>query len=774
MGKLESLGLGTSSASRTPLGLKTALDRQTKEEPQIPLDGIRRSAWSGLLPLESSCDAVRPLASLAPVVTPSPTASRPPVNSGSTANDLVLGLKEAPRGVLRAASEVVKTIAEHPVASIATAGGLVVASLASPFVGTLVVGLGIALGASVTAFSAFQAFKASSAARSPEEHAKAQSKWGDAWGEAAFNGLLLGGPAAAGKLLRGRLTVLAEDLRMPEVPADTTTAMERMSAAIKRLVEQPGFLSNVLDQLHGAGRDALLADLASVALMFPKSSAKAIVMTLASEAFQQADTVRRRVMLLEALGVVALKASQVSANATGMSPELSAALKATRARLTPMSSETLRSILGAPVAGTSDTYVIGGVPYRLGESLGVASIGEAFEATNTLTGKSVVIKLRKPSATAEQVNSEFAFLQAVASKVGSRLEIQPEQLKYITENLEAFRAGIIDELDYANEARNAAGFAKAYGKSYDGIDVLHVEDARGILVMKRAEGIPFTQIDRLGPVERKEAMLAYSKAVIDQIFSGYFHADPQAGNVFWNSATKRIQFIDMGALSTLTIADRVRLGEQILVTFSRSPEGMARFYLANARKVTSTLPKDELYAQLVAALRDEMGSSPAEFGALAARLQKRCQELGVWPTESGLWLQKTLLTMRNVMDYDLRDSLMRFILGRLMREVATVLRTTPGDVRQALVNVARAVGQHPKDFARSVAYAIELAPSDFAGVPSFVIRAVYAMGDVPQGVRVAMASTAPWASPPPSQPVKLAPLKLASTAGYMRLTDLDL
>jgi hypothetical protein len=184
-------------------------------------------------------------------------------------------------------------------------------------------------------------------------------------------------------------------------------------------------------------------------------------------------------------------------------------------------------------------------------------------------------------------------------------------------------------------------------------------------------------------------------------------------------------------MASLEPKDKVRLAENLLVTMSGNPEALARIYLREAQTVTSTLPRPQLEKELAAELGQVVSKYSTDFKTLSFELNRVAEAKGVWPNPQGVWLNKTLLTVRNLVDSGVADELMRFMVSQVMRALGEMVVKAPAQSRESLINVAQAIGKNPGHFASSVVNLMELHPQDFRGLPPALVREVYALAELP-------------------------------------------
>lgn len=179
-----------------------------------------------------------------------------------------------------------------------------------------------------------------------------------------------------------------------------------------------------------------------------------------------------------------------------------------------------------------------------------ASIGQVHAAT-LLDGRTVVVKLRRPGATAA-VEQDLAVLgllaRAIARVPGALRRVD------VVGFVEQFAATIRGELDYVAEGHNAdRARADLAGLPVHVPGVVWEATTRGVLTLERIEGVKIDDLaglDRIG-VDRPALARTLAYVYLSMVFShGFFHADPHPGNLFVEPAG-RLAIVDFGMVGTV-------------------------------------------------------------------------------------------------------------------------------------------------------------------------------------------------------------------------------
>ncbi len=670
--------------------------------------------------------------------------SVPASDAGRVAYVLGHGVLHAPEGVAHSLEKMAGAIVHHPLAS----GAVLVGTMLAPApVATVLIGAGTAMAGYGIGRSIYRAIETASSASDPAALRKAVDQAGDAYGDTLVNAAMIGLPLLAGNRVSARAGALIEralsDAKAAPAPAATPSVPTGavfgwLKQAIQGPIDDlPADLRGMVEELGPEKQKSLLGlvmkpdllagskvDAAALAARSTGADAgtTAVGQLFTNERFLAASAEGRVAMLLDAMGPGFTKLAQVYGSADTLPPGLSDVLKVSRSQMPEMPREALDALLSQEPQTPEDVargiYRIGGVRYQLGKVLGVASIGEVRQATDLETGRTVVIKLRKPSATPASVEQEFRFMRSLVDNYAKYSGLSADEKLQTEQYLDNFRKGVLEELDLRGEASNAARFAKTYEHAgFSGVDVRHVSPNGDVLVMNQAEGIPLTKIDSLPVAEQQEARMAYLRSMFRQIFGGYFHADPHPGNVFWNPSTKRIQYIDMGAMGEFTGPQQLEMSELLLSLLSCNPDAVAQLMIRNADRITSTVPPAELQARLSQALSSYFAQAGkgSTLTKQAVDVFKICQDLGVWPKDNGFWFNKTMFTVASNLDPVTSQRYMAELMPYLGSSVVSNLTSHPGQTLETVVNVARAARKNPGDFLGSVAVMANATPESVSG-----------------------------------------------------------
>ncbi|HYG09666.1 MAG TPA: AarF/ABC1/UbiB kinase family protein [Pyrinomonadaceae bacterium] len=205
-----------------------------------------------------------------------------------------------------------------------------------------------------------------------------------------------------------------------------------------------------------------------------------------------------------------------------------------------------------------------------------ASLGQVYRA-RLHTGEEVAVKVQRPGL-AEMVSLDLAVLRRIVA----RLARYPS----LNENadwqgmLDEFDETIHEEMDYAQEARNAERFRE----NFKGWRVIHVprihltHSTARVLTMEFIRGTKVVEIEalrarRISPVKVNRLLIrTYLKQLLED---GFFHADPHPGNLLVMD-DGRLAFFDFGMTGRITPRLQSQMIDAFFHVVSRDVHGLAQ------------------------------------------------------------------------------------------------------------------------------------------------------------------------------------------------------
>jgi ubiquinone biosynthesis protein len=209
-----------------------------------------------------------------------------------------------------------------------------------------------------------------------------------------------------------------------------------------------------------------------------------------------------------------------------------------------------------------------------------ASLAQVYYARLKADGRDVAVKLQRPDLQ-KTVEADLDLIAFFAARIHHYIaRLRPFDLPALVEEI---RAGLIQELDFRHEARNQQYF-NAQNPAPDKVfapEVVGQFTTRRMLVMERVEGRRIEQAP-LTPEQAKALATAGAASLLHQIvISGFFHADPHAGNVLV-TADGRLCLLDWGLAGHLTRRLRHALADLFIAAAAHDAEQVVQIGMSLA------------------------------------------------------------------------------------------------------------------------------------------------------------------------------------------------
>jgi predicted unusual protein kinase regulating ubiquinone biosynthesis (AarF/ABC1/UbiB family) len=208
------------------------------------------------------------------------------------------------------------------------------------------------------------------------------------------------------------------------------------------------------------------------------------------------------------------------------------------------------------------------------EPLAAASLGQVHRAS--YRGREVVVKVLRPGVE-EVVRRDLEVSFRILFLLN--LLFPGHQVRAITTIVSEFSKRISDELDFREEARNAATLKRNFAAEPKVV----VPEVVADLVRRRVLGLEYvegTRIDRLqqrlasGELRLDALMATLAEMYIKMMLEdGVFHADPHAGNLLVD-AEGRLVLLDFGMVLQVERETRRRLIEAVLAAARQDVDGL--------------------------------------------------------------------------------------------------------------------------------------------------------------------------------------------------------
>lgn len=265
--------------------------------------------------------------------------------------------------------------------------------------------------------------------------------------------------------------------------------------------------------------------------------------------------------VIEELGPTFVKFGQILADRPDIvSDKLREELKKLQSTAQPFDHDRAKALIEEELGGDIKKFF---KEFNL-ECIGSASIGQVYKAT-LLSGEDVVVKIQRPDIE-PKIQLDLQILKYLAKELIK--EYPGFAAVDIIGLIEEFGETLIKELNYLNEAANAARFADIFKDAdYVKIPRVHLElSTDKLLIMEYVGGIAPDNKQELIDAGLDPTQIAINGTTIllEMIFkNGFFHADPHPGNMFIQE-NNRIALIDFGMAGSLKAAHMHFLASFIL------------------------------------------------------------------------------------------------------------------------------------------------------------------------------------------------------------------
>ena len=206
--------------------------------------------------------------------------------------------------------------------------------------------------------------------------------------------------------------------------------------------------------------------------------------------------------------------------------------------------------------------------------IAAASLGQVHRAT-LKTGQTVAVKVQRPD-----LNAQIDFDVSVLRRMARHLERHPNLIRGVDwqGTLNEFHTTILEEMDYAQEARNADVFRKNFADWKDVyVPVIYqIFSTRRLIVMEFITGLKVTDVDELRAAGQNppEVVRLLARTYLKQLLEdGFFHADPHPGNLRV-MADGRLAFFDFGMVGRISMELQSKLISAFFHLVERDVHGL--------------------------------------------------------------------------------------------------------------------------------------------------------------------------------------------------------
>eukprot|EP00439_Symbiodinium_sp_Y106_P016519 s2446_g2.t1 len=336
------------------------------------------------------------------------------------------------------------------------------------------------------------------------------------------------------------------------------------------------------------------------------------------------------------------------------------------------------------------------------EPVAAASLGQVYYA-KTLDGREVAIKVQRPGSL-RQVALDWTCWALGLMVMDFYWGGQGDEYPKIADEV---AQGVFKELDYHNEARNAAIFLKkhkflAFVTAPEWVpELTGPEGTARVLTLSWIHGRKLQEIE--SKEERMQMVdMAVEACVSSLVFTGFVHADPHAGNMLLTE-DGRLAFLDFGLMGTVEprIMDGFAAGIQHLLAERWLPlakvmqdvgfmavgeEGGFKKVVDPSARVFEyrSCPDEEFALALEAQMKAEEGGL-SRFGALAGALTKLSDRYHMTMPGYIILFIRTFLTLEGIAgvvkpDFNIYEASLPYALQRALspktEEAVAALRET--------------------------------------------------------------------------------------------------
>jgi ubiquinone biosynthesis protein len=331
-----------------------------------------------------------------------------------------------------------------------------------------------------------------------------------------------------------------------------------------------------------------------------------------------------------------------------------------------------------------------------------ASLAQVYFARLRATGEEVAVKIQRPHVR-KTVEADLDILGWFARQLHQRVEgLKPFDLPSILKELES---AIFKELDFRNEGRNMR-FFNAENPFPETVFAPRVHEGLTTLRMLVMERVVGRRIDELSTTAEERKRLARNGALslLHQVLiSGFFHADPHAGNLAV-TPDGRLCFYDWGMVGQLTRRMRYHLADLFVAAVEHDAERIVRIALLlsySSRKID--LKKMEKEVTITLREHLDLDTGHPEVGQLVLRLFYIFGSNGIDVMQDYSLMAKAVLSIEETAEqldpaFDIRKTAMPMIrqLERERRSPAVALK----DARMAIHAVYQLLKELPAEGAR--------------------------------------------------------------------------
>jgi predicted unusual protein kinase regulating ubiquinone biosynthesis (AarF/ABC1/UbiB family) len=241
-----------------------------------------------------------------------------------------------------------------------------------------------------------------------------------------------------------------------------------------------------------------------------------------------------------------------------------------------------------------------------------ASLGQVYKA-KLHSGEDVAVKVQRPNLR-PKLSLDLYLMRLIAGWVEPWL---PLNLGHdLTLIVDEFGIKLFEEIDYFNEAKNAAKFAENFtGDPEVKVPLIYNQySSSRILTLEWINGIKLTDLDKLeaaGLDADNLIRIAVTSGLRQLLEFGFFHADPHPGNLF-ATLDGRMAYIDFGMMDQLSESMKETIASAVVELINKDYQGLAQDFV-NLGFLTPDTDIQPIVPALEIVLGKAVGESVANF-----------------------------------------------------------------------------------------------------------------------------------------------------------------
>ncbi|MDR1816918.1 MAG: hypothetical protein LBR07_01780 [Puniceicoccales bacterium] len=349
--------------------------------------------------------------------------------------------------------------------------------------------------------------------------------------------------------------------------------------------------------------------------------------------------------ICEQLGPTFVKIAQVAGTRDDLLPApLVAEFRELRDRVAPLPWKAMRPVLEEELRGGDAGGLHGHFSEFDEKPVACGSLGQVYRARLAADGAPVAVKIQRPGVR-RAMRADFEILAWLAARAHERFpELRAYNLPVVVAET---AAGVLQEIDFSIEARNAAHFnAENPFRDVFAPRVYERLSTHRLLVSEWVEGLPPGD-PRIPRETAARLAAAGARSVFRQIFlDGFFHADPHTGNLLV-TADGRLCMLDWGLAGSLTRRMRYLLADLFSALASQDAEKVLQALLA--RGVRRRVDRSRLETDIAFVLRrhSNLAREPGEFGRAMLELLRVFGQHGITFARDYTLLAKAVLAIED-------------------------------------------------------------------------------------------------------------------------------